>query len=72
MNKIHTNSVQMHRDMPTEIYDKSTWNTFFDNIEHGIFENVLFIMTTNQPPDYFDNLDPSYMRKGRVQEKFVL
>jgi hypothetical protein len=68
--KIHNNLINTHRDIPTLITNKSEWNTFFDRFERGLYPYVIIIMTTNQSISYFDELDPSYMRFGRVNIKY--
>lgn len=69
MMKIHTNTVESHRDMPIMINNKTEWNNFFDRFDRRLYPHVFFIMTTNKSAGFFDNLDPSYMRAGRVNLK---
>ena len=66
MMKIHTNTVATHRDIPTSITNKIEWNMFLDRFDRQLYPHVIFIMTTNKTVQYFDELDPSYMRTGRV------
>jgi hypothetical protein len=50
--------------------DKIDWNRFFDQLNGGLlYQNVIIIMTTNKPIDYFDDKDPAYFRQGRVNAK---
>jgi hypothetical protein len=69
MMKIHTNTVATHRDIPTSITNKIEWNMFLDRFDRELYPHVFFIMTTNKSTQYFDELDPSYMRPGRVNVK---
>lgn len=69
MMKIHTNTVERHPDMATMITNKIEWNQFFDRFDRKLYPHVLFIMTSNKCPTFFDDLDPSYMRPGRVDVK---
>lgn len=69
INKIHTNNIYQHRDIPTLITSKVDWNMFLDRFDRKLYENVILIMTTNKPIEYFDDLDPSYMRENRVNIK---
>jgi hypothetical protein len=69
MMKIHTNTVIAHRDIPTSITNKIEWNMFLDRFDRNLYPHVIFIMTTNKTAQYFDQLDPSYMRPGRVNVK---
>ena len=63
---IHYQTIKRHDDVTTSIYDKSTWNQFFDRFDRGYFPWCLLIMTTNTHPDTIHKLDSSYLRKGRV------
>lgn len=63
---IHFQKITRHESKPITVHNKATWNTFMDNIDHKFYPNVIFFFTTNRPLEYFDELDPSYMRTGRV------
>lgn len=63
---VHHQTIKRHDDVTTSIYDKSTWNQFFDRFDRGYFPWSLLIMTTNQHPDSIHKMDESYLRKGRV------
>jgi hypothetical protein len=52
--------------MPIEIRDKKGWNTFFDSFDIEIYKYVIVIMTSNKTTSYFNNLDPSLLREGRI------
>lgn len=67
--KMHDGSLMLHRDIPTQITNKTDWNQFFDRFDRLQFPHVYFIMTTNKTAGYFDELDASYMRLGRVNIK---
>ena len=69
MTKIHTDTVCQHRDIPTLITNKIDWNMFLDRFDRGLYQHVIFIMTTNKSDTYFDELDVSYMRENRVNIK---
>ena len=69
MAKIHTNTVTQHRDIPTLITNKIEWNMFLDRFDRGLYQHIIFIMTTNKSYTYFDELDASYMRENRVNIK---
>ena len=43
-----------------------------DKIDREYYQNIILIMTSNQKHIYFDALDFSYMRNGRVNLKFEL
>lgn len=67
--KMHDSTLNPHRDIPTQITNKTDWNQFFDRFDRLQFPHVYFIMTTNKTASYFDELDASYMRPGRVNIK---
>ena len=52
--------------MPIEIMNKKGWNTFFDSFDIEIYKYVIVIMTSNKHTLYFNNLDPSLLREGRI------
>ena len=69
VSKMHDGSLIPHRDIPTQITNKTDWNQFFDRFDRLQYPYIYFIMTTNKSASYFDELDPSYMRYGRVNIK---
>lgn len=70
INRIHTGVVQTHKDIPVCILDKSSWNSFFDDMI--FYENIIIVMTSNRPKEWIDALDSSYLRTGRIDANFVL
>jgi hypothetical protein len=60
-----------HRDIPTLVTNKSTWNAFMDSLQY-YFPHLIVIMTTNVELDTIMAIDPSYLRKGRVDHSAVL
>lgn len=69
---IHTNQIKRHDSKPISIHNKATWNTFMDNVDHKFYPYVVFLFTTNKPLSWFDEIDPSYMRDGRVNVKISM
>lgn len=61
---INKEKYQYHNDIM--IYDKKTWNGFLDSINEGLLPNVILIMISNKPPSFIDEMDPSYLRPGRI------
>lgn len=61
---VHMNEIQKHKNVTTCIHNKSTYNTFMDDLI--LYRNVMIIMTSNEAKDAIDALDPCYLRKGRV------
>lgn len=72
IDSIHHGKVQRHDTTPISIYNKATWNTFMDNIDHRFYPYVIFLFTTNRTISWFNELDASYMREGRVNIKMFL
>lgn len=64
--KIHDKPMEEHKKFRREIFDKNSWNGFMDKIEYGLYPNVILIMNSNKPKKEIDKLDPSYLRKGRM------
>jgi Cdc6-like AAA superfamily ATPase len=72
INKIHHNLIQMHKHIPIQVKDKTSWNTLFDRIDRGLYPNLIVLLTSNVNPEYVDNLDKSYLRQGRVNNRYHL
>jgi hypothetical protein len=70
--KIHNNEIEPHKYLPIQIRDKEGWNKFFDKIDRHKYHNIIIIMTSNRSPEFINNLDPSYLREGRVNLIFEL
>jgi hypothetical protein len=72
LHKIQNETVETHRNCIAQIKNKHDWNKFFDNINRKFYPFVIFILTTNQNKSYFDNIDPAYTRKGRIDAIYEL
>ena len=71
ISNIANNSIKMHETIPTKIKDKTSWNSFWDDINRGDFKYTIWILTTNKPFEFFNTIDPSYTREGRVNIKII-
>ena len=72
LDKIH-HGVQPHKTIPIQIRDKVTWNQFLDDINLGLYPNVIVILTSNISPGTVKTIfDPSYIRPGRIDNFFSL
>jgi ATP-dependent 26S proteasome regulatory subunit len=67
---VHNSRIRRHRDLPISVYNKSTWTLFMDRFDREQFKNVILVMTSNKPKSYFDELDPAYLRPGRIDLVF--
>jgi len=63
---IHNGLIKPNEKMPTSMIDKCGWNTFFDNIQRGMYPYLILLLTTNRTPQFINELDMCYIRKGRV------
>lgn len=73
LEQVHQNKIVEHKFLTTEIYDKSTWNTFFDRIEKKTRPNSILILTSNKTKEQIEKEcdgDNSYLRHGRVNLYF--
>jgi len=69
LRKIHSGSIEPHKNYTIPINDKTSWNQFFDRFDRTLFPHVILLMTTNMPITWFDSLDSSYVRDGRCNLK---
>lgn len=69
--KIHK-GFPLHNKIPTQVHDKRSWNRLFDDINRGLYPNIIFLLTMNSSPDKILEMDPSYIREGRVDFIHVL
>lgn len=61
--------IERNGEIPSEIYNKTTWNNFMDDL---IFYKVIIIFTSNTPKKDLDKIDQSYLRKGRINEYYYM
>ena len=58
--------IPSHKNMPIQIADKTGWNQLLDEIHIGMYPHIILILTSNKSPEFIRDLDPSYIRDGRV------
>ena len=58
--------IPLHKNIPIATPDKQGWNHFLDEIQRGMYQDVMLILTGNESPERIRELDPSYIRKHRV------
>lgn len=61
--------IQGHKDIPTQIVDKRSWNSIFDDINLGLYPHLVVILTSNKP---YTDYDLSFTRDGRIDNRMVL
>lgn len=70
---IHYNQILQHKYFPIEVYNKTTYNTFFDNMNDLMFPYLIILLTSNKTKEDIDNeTHPCYLREGRVNKYFHL
>jgi len=69
---IKTGAILPHKHTTTSVSNKTGWNRLFDDIDRGLYPNIIILMTSNQPASFVDSLDSSFLRSTRVPLKFVL
>ena len=66
LEQVHVSGVQKHKYIPHNVYNKTTWNQLLDRFSLHTWSNVILILISNRSPDWVKELDPSYIREGRV------
>lgn len=73
IHSFHTKKLVQHKNISTEVYNKTTWNNLFDDISIKVYANVIVILTTNLTRETIEkNYDPSYIREKRINLEFTL
>ena len=72
ISKIHFGTITQHKSMPANIFDKTSWNQFFDRFDRRYYPWVILVLTSNVKPEVIESLDPSYIRNGRINKVFEL
>jgi hypothetical protein len=67
---IHAGNIISHKNLPIAIENKSGWNHMLDEIQRGMYPHLILLLTSNRDPNFFNGLDPSYLREGRVDLTF--
>lgn len=63
--QIHA-GIPAHKAIPIAVRDKSGWNRLFDEVSRGMFPFLVILLTSNKCAAFVNDLDPSYLRPGRV------
>ena len=61
--------IDRNSEIPIEIYNKTTWNNFMDDL---IFYKIILIFTSNTSKNELDQIDPCYLRKGRIDDYYYM
>ena len=71
LQRIHE-GISDHKNIRTRVKDKQGWNQMLDEIQMGFYPHLAIILTTNKSPDFFNEMDPSYIRDHRVDKIYEL
>lgn len=56
-----------HKHYPREIYDKQSWNKYFDKIDFGVYPYLFLILTSNKSKSVMNKeYGNEYLRDGRI------
>lgn len=70
LRQIH-NGIPQHKNNIIHMRNKVHWNAFLDKIQLGIYPNLILVMCSNYLREKISqDLDPSYLRDGRVNLYF--
>jgi len=58
--------IDPHKNLPISVHDKTGWNNLLDAIQRGLYPHLILLLTSNKKPEFINELDTSYIRKGRV------
>ena len=73
LDQIHHQKIIQHKNISTQIYDKTTWNRFFDNIQRGMYPYLIVVLCSNINNIKIDKqYSACYLRKGRIDLIFNL
>ena len=67
--RIHE-GIEPHKSQPIQIADKTGWNQMLDEFQLGMYPNMILVLTSNRTPEFIREMDPSYIREGRVDLTF--
>lgn len=71
LQRIHE-GIPEHKNLRTKVKDKQGWNQMLDEIQMGFYPHLVIILTTNKSPDFFNEMDTSYIRDHRVDKIYEL
>jgi hypothetical protein len=66
LTKIHNGTLTLNDRVPTSVKDKSSWTAFLDDM--FFYQNIIMVLTSNKSKEEIDELDPAYLRKGRIHQ----
>jgi hypothetical protein len=70
LDSIICNKLKLNDDIPTQVYSKSTWTSFLDDMV--FMKHIVLILTSNTSKDELDMRDGSLLRQGRIHASFCM
>ena len=67
INNINKKKQIIHDKYPIQIYNKTTWNLFFDKISMGLYPYIIVVLCSNVSPHEINKKDFCYLRENRIQ-----
>lgn len=64
--------ISPHKDVKIRVRNKAGWNKMLDEIQKGFYPYLVVIMTTNKTPEFFNELDSSYIAPHRVDRIYKI
>ena len=75
INQIANGNRINHKEFKCEFITKADWNRFFEWFNKGLYPHTIILMTSNKSKQQITslpNVDPSWLRKGRIDLEFNL
>lgn len=72
LERISKVELSAHKMLTSPVVDKTSWNNMLDDIDNGLFPYMITILTSNRNPEYLNQIDPAYIRPGRVHFYFEM
>jgi len=64
--------VPSHPKLPISVANKQGWNKLMDQIQWGLYPNIILLLTTNLSKEVLERYDPSFLREGRMDMKIPM
>lgn len=68
--RLSKGDVPINSEVPTQVYSKSTWASFLDDM--FLYKNVVLLLTSNTSKEQLDAIDAAYLRPGRVHASYCM
>lgn len=73
IHSVDKGEVFKHKCIPTQIFDKTSYNTFFDEVADGMYPFLIILLTSNKTAEEIAKENHEcYLRKERVNGYYIL